>query len=209
MFGKFLPRTESFFDDFDKHSVLVVRCSQELLEMIMSGGSNLNAFAERITIIEKQADGIARHCIETLHKTFITPFERDDIFRLITRMDDIIDIIEDISVRIVLFKLVNMTPEAKELSNIIASSAQLVAKSVQGLRKLENIPELVNTLQRIRECEHQADQLLRRAISELFDNGTDPITIIKWKEIYEMLEEATDSCQVVANIAEGVIIEHS
>lgn len=208
MFGKFLPRSREFFDHFDNHASLAVLCCSELQKMF-SANDNFQQYANRIQELEKQADAITQACTEELHQTFITPFEREDIHQLITKMDDVIDVVEDVAAKIMIYKLSNIPETAKKLAEVLGSSVIYVQNLIQRLRTLKDINAMKGMLVKIHEREHEADDLLRNAIGKLFDDEKNPLYIIKWKEIYELLEEGTDYCQDVANIVEGVIIERS
>jgi uncharacterized protein Yka (UPF0111/DUF47 family) len=185
MFGRLLPRETSFFDFFERHAALTVEGTKEFLSMV-STGANVEGKAKRIKEIEHETDVITHHCVEALHKTFITPIERDDIHRLITKMDDVMDFVEAAAERISLYEISQMTQEVKDLADVLVRAAE----EVFGL-------------------ENDADAILRKAVARLFKEERDPITIIKWKEIYEFLEVATDRCEDVANIIEGVVLEHA
>ncbi|MFI5342717.1 MAG: DUF47 domain-containing protein [Chlamydiales bacterium] len=206
MFGKFLPRTATFFDDFDRHASLVSLSAQQLLEMI-STGENFAEHAGRMEGFEKEADLVLHHCIQSLHKTFITPFERDDIYKLISQLNDIVDYIEEVAARIVLYRLTSMPELFKEMASLLASASQDVHLLVQALRKLDQIDEMRQQLARIRAYENESDIILRRALAELFVEEKDPVNLIKWKELYEFMESAVDYCEDVANTVEGIIIE--
>lgn len=206
MFGKFLPKETSFFDYFNKHSDIIAKASQEFL--IMVNEDNFADRAKKITAMEKEADVIIHHCVEALHKTFITPFERNDIYQLISNMDDIIDYIEDAAVRIVLYQITQITPAIKELAKLLDLAVQEVQQLVLKLEKMEK-SVFTEGFIRIHTIENQADQVLRDALKELFEKEKDPVTILKLKEIYEILEDGVDRCELVSNIVEGVIIEHS
>ncbi|MSP62572.1 MAG: DUF47 domain-containing protein [Myxococcales bacterium] len=208
MFGKLLPRETSFFDFFDQHAAITVEGTKEFLSMATTG-ANVVAKARRIKEIEHEADTITHHCIEALRKTFITPLERDDIYRLITRMDDIMDFVEAAAERIALYKLKEMTPEVKDLADVLVRATEEVEKAVRGLRELKNTDQVRKTCRDINRLENEADSILRNAVARLFDEEQDTKLIIKWKEIYESLESATDRCEDVANIIEGVILERA
>lgn len=206
MFAFLLPKRTSFFDAFDKQAAIIAQSSQELLAMI-STGIDIEKRAKRIAFLEKEADLVAHQTIQTLHKSFITPFEREDIYKLISQLDDIIDTIEEIAARIALYKIDTMTQEAKNLAILVSTAAQEVQKAVQNLKNLKDIDAVRQMFVHIHDCEHEADSILRNTLAKLFEEEKDPISLIKWKEIYEFLEAVTDRCQNVASTIEGIIIE--
>ena len=208
MFGRFMPKETSFFDFFEEHAALTVEGSREFLSLV-STGANIETKARRIHDIEHETDVITHRCVETLHKTFITPIDRDNIHRLITRMDDIMDYVEAAAERLALYELSVMTPEVRDLADVLVRAAQQVEVALKGLRNLKNPQAVLKVCIDINRLENESDQILRRAVARLFKEEKDPILIIKWKEIYENLENAADRCEDVANIIEGVILEHS
>ena len=174
MFGRFLPRETSFFDFFEQHAALTIEGTKEFLSLVTTG-ANIPAKCRRISDIEHETDTITHRCVEALHKTFITPIDRDSIHRLITRMDDVMDYVE---------------------------------AAVRGLRDLKDTHATLKLCIDINRLENEADAILRRSVARLFKEDNNVIHIIKWKEIYENLEAASDRCEDVANIIEGVILEH-
>jgi predicted phosphate transport protein (TIGR00153 family) len=208
MFQRFLPRETSFFDFFEKHAELTVQGAQEFLQLVSEGG-NISARASRIKEIEHETDVITHQCVDALHRTFITPIERDDIHRLISRMDDIMDYIEAASERMSLYEIKEMQPETKAIASVLVRATQQVREAVKGLRNLKNVENVIKTCIDVNRLENEGDVLLRNAVARLFREETNAITIVKWKEIFENLESATDRCEDVANIIEGVILEHA
>ena len=208
MFGRFLPRERSFFDFFDQHAALTLEGTREFLSLV-STGANIVAKAKRIKEIEHETDVITHRCVEALHRTFITPIERDDIHRLITRMDDVADFVEAAAERMVLYEIKDCTIEVRDLADVLVRSMEEVQKAVRGLRDLKHSKEIVKACIDVNRLENEADTILRNAVARLFKEEKDPITIIKWKEVYENLEMATDRCEDVANIIEGVVLENS
>jgi predicted phosphate transport protein (TIGR00153 family) len=206
MFGRLLPRDTSFFDFFERHIALTVEGAREFHALV--DGGNVPAKAKRIKEIEHETDVITHQCVEALHKTFITPIERDDIHRLITKMDDIMDFVEAASERLSLYEIVEIRAEAKELAAVIVKSAQELAVALKGLRDLKHSQVVLDKCVDINRLENEADTILRSALARLFREEKDPITIIKWKEIFDLLETATDKCEDVANIIEGVVLEN-
>ena len=208
MFGRFLPRETSFFDFFEQHAQLTVAGAKEFLALVTTG-TNVPTRCRRIYDIEHETDTITHRCIEALHKTFNTPIDRDSIHRLITRMDDIMDFVEAAAERMALYELVSGPPELSALADVLMRSAEEVQRAVRGLRDMKNAELVIHSCIEINRMEHEADGILRGAVAKLFKEEKDPITVIKWKEIYENLENATDRCEDVANIIEGVILEHA
>jgi predicted phosphate transport protein (TIGR00153 family) len=207
MFGKLLPRETSFFDLFERHARLTIEGAKEF--QALAGGAPVTTTVRRIKEIEHETDVITHQCVEALHKTFITPIDRNDIHRLISRMDDIMDFLEAASERIGLYEIDKMTPEVKELSAIIVRATEALEGALRGLRDMGDPQAVFTKCIEINRLENEADAIMRVAVARLFKEEKDPIMIIKWKEIYEALEEATDRCEDVANIIEGVILEHA
>jgi len=207
MFGRLLPRETSFFDFFEKHAATTVQGAEEFLSLA-STGANVVAKAKRIKEIEHECDTITHHCVEALHKTFITPIERDDIYRLIGKMDDIMDYVEAAAERIALYKLSQMTTDVKDLADVLVRATKELEAAIKLLRDMSNAEAISRKCIDINRLENEADVVLRSALAKLFRTEKDPIAVIKWKEIYELLEAATDRCEDVANIIEGVALEH-
>ena len=207
MFGRFLPKETSFFDFFEQHAALAVEGSKEFLSLA-STGANVAAKAKRIKEIEHETDVVTHRCVEALHRTFITPIERDDIYRLISRMDDIVDFIEAASERIALYDMKEMTPEVRDLADVLVRAVQQIVVAVKGLRNMKHAEPVLQACVDVNRLENEGDTILRNALARLFKEEKDPFTVIKWKEIYETLETATDRCEDVANIIEGVVLEH-
>ena len=210
MFGRFLPRETVFFDLFDKHAALSVLAACEFLTLVSSElDTSAITHYNRIKELEHNADIITHQCVEALHKTFITPIDRDEIHRLIARMDDIIDYIEAAADRMCLYKMKVATPEIKELANILLRAMQETERAIKGLRNLSNAKAIRQSCVIINNLENSADTVLRNAIVRLFEDEPETRTVIKWKEIYEDLENAIDRCEDVSNIIEGVILEYN
>jgi uncharacterized protein Yka (UPF0111/DUF47 family) len=207
MFGRFLPRETSFYEFFEQHAALTVEGAEEFLQLVTTA-SNIDVRVKRIKENEHETDTITHRCVEALHKTFITPIERDDIHRLITRMDDIMDFIDAAADRIGLYEIKAMTIDVVDMATVLVQSAKEVETACKGLRNLKNPRALLHSCVVINRLENEADAILRRAVARLFREERDPIHIIKWKEIYELMETATDRCEDVANVIEGVVLEN-
>jgi uncharacterized protein len=207
MFGRFLPRETSFFDFFEQHAALTIEGTKEFLSLVTTG-ANIPTKCRRISDIEHETDTITHRCVEALHRTFITPIDRDSIHRLITRMDDVMDFVEAAAERIDLYEVTVMTPEVRDMADVLHRAAVQVEAAMRGLRSMKEPQEMLKLCIDINRLENEADAILRRSVARLFKEEKDPIVVIKWKEIYENLENATDRCEDVANIIEGVILEH-
>jgi uncharacterized protein len=205
---RFLPKDESFFDQFEKHGRRTVDGCRALVELVTQPGDML-ARAKVISEIEHDCDKITHAVVAQLHTTFITPLDRNDIHRLITKMDDIMDYVEAAAERLALYELFTPTPEVGSMANSLLTSAEGVLEAVTALRDLKNPEAILAKCVEINRLENVTDGLLRTALARLFREEKDPIVIIKWKEIYELFETATDRCEDVANIIEGVVLENS
>jgi hypothetical protein len=208
MFGRLLPRETSFFDFFEQHAALTVDGIKEFASLVATG-ANIAAKAKRVKEIEHETDVITHHCVEALHKTFITPMDRNDIHRLVSRMDDIMDFVEAAAERIVLYEIKQILPELRDMSDVLQRAAEQLHMALKGLRHKKDLPSVLKICIDINRLENEGDAILRNALARLFREEEDAITVIKWKEIYEDIEAATDRCEDVANIIEGMILENA
>ncbi len=203
-----LPREEDFFTLFERHAALTVEGANEMRRLV-AGGQNIRALAARIKEIEHETDVITHTCVERLHKTFITPLDRDDIHRLITRMDDVMDYIESAAAAVMLYELAETTAPARALADVLVRATEAVAVAVAGLKNLKRADGVLKACIEVNRLENEGYEILRNALAELFRGATDPLLVLKWKEVYEALENATDRCEDVANVIEGVVLEHA
>lgn len=201
-----LPHEGDFYSYFEKHISITIKAAQELLSLV-SGNKDIPSAAQHILEFEHQADFVTHTCVEELHKTFITPFQREDIHRLISKMDDIIDYIKDTANCIKMYKVEDIKEDAKQLAEILLSSTKLIETALLKLRKLNDINEVKDYFIDIHQLENCGDAIYLSAVGRLFDEEENTRMIIKWKEIYENLENAIDCCEDVANVIEGVILE--
>jgi predicted phosphate transport protein (TIGR00153 family) len=205
---RFLPREEKFFDYFDSASEKMIRGIRFFKEM-MRDLSSAEEKAKQIKDVEHEADHITHQTVSALHKTFITPIDRESIYALITKMDDVLDLIDSTCERVLLYKIKTSTPESIALITILERAIEQVAKGVSGLRDLKNSDSILNICIEINRFENEGDKTFRNALSALFSSSFDPIEIIKWKDIYETLEDAIDRCEDVANVLEGIVVENA
>ena len=205
---RLLPKDTSFFDFFEQHAELTVRGAHELLAL-GKGELTASEAAKRIKAIEHEADDVTHRCVAALHKTFITPLDRDDIHQLITRMDDILDLLEDAAQTMSLYDIKAITPEAKRLAELCLGCTEKVKAAVGLLHNMDNSRDILTICAEIDRLESDADHVMRAAMSKLFRDEPDVRNLIKLKAIYEILETVTDRCEDVANIIEGIIVENA
>ncbi|HET6332284.1 MAG TPA: DUF47 family protein [Polyangiales bacterium] len=205
---RLLPRDESFFDEFEKQGRKTVEGCMAFVDMV-ENPADIQAQAKAISDIEHECDRITHAVVAKLHTTFITPIDRNDIHRLISKMDDVMDFVEAAAERLALYDIRVMTKEVADLARVLLSSSERVAEAVSGFRDLKHPQKILDKCIEINRLENEADALLRGSLARLFREEQNPITIMKWKEIYELLETATDRCEDVANIIEGVVLENS
>ena len=210
LLSRLLPSSNAaeFFDLFEQHAARS-REAAALLGRVLHDGVDPEEQAARVKAVEHQGDEITHTVIERLHQTFITPIDRGDIHELISRMDDVLDLIEASAERIALYDIRTMEPEARELGDVLEKSVEEMEAAVRTLRDLKDRPRLLAHCTEINRLENVGDQLLRRAVARLFRESRDPIHVIKWKEIYDYLENAIDRCEDVANVIEGVALEYT
>jgi predicted phosphate transport protein (TIGR00153 family) len=212
MFSRLMPREAKFFDLFNAHADLVVKGGRQLVVLVHDLGKGPEVLAQHVQAIdeiESAADKITHETIALLHTSFNTPLDRDEIHQLIMRMDDILDLIQDFAEAMHLYDIRQLTPEARQLSDIVASSCERVKSAVILLNKMDNAPAMLKLCREIDQLESDADRAMRTGITKLFRDDVDVRLLIKMKGIYELLESVTDRCEDVANIIEGIILENS
>ena len=208
MFSRFMPREGKFFDLFNEHATLILEGSRELAAL-MASGDDLERRARNVESIEKRGDKITRTTIELLHKTFITPIDRDDIHQLISEMDNILDLIEDSAQLMFLYDVRVLPPDAKKLADICVECCVKVKSAVTLLSSMDNADAIMAICQDIDRLESEADHVMRAAMGRLFRDEPDVRELIKLRTVYEHLETVTDHCEDVANIIQGIVIENA
>lgn len=208
MFGRLMPKEGRFFDLFNDHAALVVEGAHEL-NLFMSDMGNREAHAQNVSSIEKKADKITHETILLLHQTFVTPLDRDDIHKLISNMDDILDLMEDVAECVVLYDVREVTDAARKLADICVTCAEKVKQAVGLLSNLDNSQVILKLCREIDQLESEADRVMRSAMSKLFRDEPDTRQLIKLKAIYELLEGVTDCCEDTANVIEGIVLENA
>ena len=208
MFGRLMPTEGKFFELFNQHADLCVKGAKEMVGL-MTNFDDLEHRVHAIESIEKEADKITYSCIDMLHKTFITPIDRDDIHQLITRMDDILDLMEDAAQTVSLYDIKGVTAEAKRLAELSLGCAEKMQAAVKLLHSMDNAREILALCEEIDRLESDSDHVMRAAMSKLFRYEPDVRNLIKMKAIYELLETVTDRCEDVANIIQGIVVENA
>ena len=204
----FMPREEKFFGLFEESAHNMVKAAQGLKKMTDSW-EDIEERVSEITELEHQGDTITHQIMEQLHRTFITPFDREDIALLAHSLDDVVDFIHAAADAMFLYKVNSPGQKAKELADIIVQAATEVEKAMPRLRHRAELKQVLPYCVEINRLENIADRVYRSAIAELFDDSTDVAQIIKWREIYEHMETATDRCEDVADVLEGVALKHA
>jgi hypothetical protein len=208
MFGRLMPHEGRFFDHFKELAELIVQGSREL-EALMTTFDDVERRRFNIETIEKKGDKVTHATVELLHRTFITPLDRNDIHQLITNMDDILDLIEDSAQSISMYDLRSVTPDAARLAEICVGCAEKVKAAVELLPNMQNAPKILEVCGEIDRLESEADHVMRTAMAKLFRDEPDVRQLIKLRTVYELLEEMTDRCEDVANIIEGIVVENA
>ena len=204
----FIPREEKFFDLFIDSARNMVKAARGLKDML-DDWNNIGVKVAEITELEHEGDSITHQIAALLHRTFVTPFDREDIALLSHTMDDITDFIHAAADAILIYKIDHPTQRAKELAETIVQAALEVEKAVALLRRRSELKKIMVHCVELNRLENRADKIYRSALGELFDDGKDTAYIIKWREIYEHMESATDRCEDVANVLEGVALKHA
>jgi len=204
----FIPREEKFFDLFEESARNAVKVSQTLKEML-DVWEVVEARVAEITELEHKGDMITHQIMAQLHRTFVTPFDREDIALLAHSLDDVTDFIHHAADAILIYKIDQPSQRAKELANIIVQQVAEMERAIAGLRHRAKLKQILKLCVEINRLENMADRVFRSAMAELFDDTVDITQVIKWREIYEHMESATDRCEDVANVLEGVALKYA
>ena len=205
-FFNILPREDEYFSLFSQMTGKIQEAAGVLVEMMQDKSENFEAYTKRIKVVEHGCDEITHNLTTKLNKSFITPFDREDIFTLSVALDDVMDYIDAGARAIMMYDIREINDYARHFAKVIQSLAMELHSAVSMLAKPNGINEHIVEIHRL---ENEADDVYYRAIGDLFHNATDPATLIKMKELYEILENATDRCESVANIIESIILKHS
>jgi predicted phosphate transport protein (TIGR00153 family) len=200
------PRDREFFDLFEEASGNILRAA-DLLDQMLRGYPDRRAdLARDILICEQEGDRITHDIIRRLNETFVTPIDREDIYELASSLDDVVDYTEEVADYLGLYKIEAPMEQSQRLAHILLDCARQLAECMPRLRGFKDMSHYTVEINRL---ENDGDRVSREAMASLFDNGIDPMVVIRWKDIYERLENAIDSTERVANILEGIVIKNS
>lgn len=202
---RFLPKEEKFFELFGEQAGVLHEAAGALRKMMEGADGDVRDWADEIRKLEHRGDTMTHDIITRLNQTFITPLDREDIHALSSTLDDVLDLIEDVAIRMVMFKIREPRPPAVELARIIQQAAAELLAAVPHIH--EKREKILDHCQEITRLEHEADTVARGAIAQLFEEERDPITLIKWKELYEMMEATLDRAEDVGDVLETIILK--
>lgn len=200
---RLIPREEKFYDLFRDQAGLIHEAAL-ILVALFENFKEVEKHVTEIKFIEHKGDQLTHALMTKLNKTFITPIDREDIHALCSALDDVLDLIDGASARLITYKITAVTPGALQLSKVIQHGSEIIVRAVAQLDKPQNILEYCDQLTQL---EKDADRIKGECIARLFENNSSPIDIIKWKEIYEVLEATTDKCEDVADVLESVVLK--
>lgn len=201
---RLLPRDEKFFELFEQQAGHIVSASRVLEELTLDYPS-APAKVQQIRDLEHAGDALTHEMVRRLNTTFVTPIDREDIYALANRLDDVLDLIDAVADRLALYKIKVPTDGCIAMAKIIVKTAEATDRAVHCLRTLS--PLYHKHAIEVNRLENEADRLLRDELAALFEGNTDPIEIIKWKELYETMESVTDRCEDVVNVIEGITLK--
>jgi len=201
---RLVPRDEKFFDLFEQQAVHIVSAARTLAELTQDFGTAEDR-ARHIKDLEHAGDTLTHEVVRRLNTTFVTPIDREDVYALACRLDDVLDLIDAVAGRLVLYRIGKPTDGCLALAGIIVKAAEETDRAVRCLRTLS--PFYHKHAVEVNRLENEADRLLREELAALFEQETNPIAVIKWKELYETMEAVTDRCEDVVNVIEGIVLK--
>lgn len=202
-----IPREERFFDLLDEHAVRILE-GVKLFQSMLLDWSLDHISITRLKNLEHEADMTTHEIINMLNRTFVTPIDREDIHLLAKQLDDVLDITFKVAVRLQLFRVRKITAELISLTEVLKEAAEVVVKAIESIRHLDRPQRVLDYCIDINRLENQGDLLSEQAILNLFQNPTEPLEVIKWKELYDSIEDGIDKCEDIANTLEGVVVKY-
>ena len=201
----FAPKERVFFDLFEEAGANIVRAT-ELLERMLARWPDHGELSRDIVVCEQEGDRITHDIIQRLNSTFVTPIDREDIYALASSLDDIVDFVEEVADFMALYRIEAPMEQAQHMTRILHEAARQLSQAIPRLRSFKDIHHFTIEVNRL---ENEGDRISREAMAALFEGGIDPMVVIRWKDIYERLENAIDATETVANILEGIVIKNS
>jgi predicted phosphate transport protein (TIGR00153 family) len=201
----FAPRDREFFDLFEEASANILR-GADLLDRMLRNYPETKELAREILLCEQEGDRITHDIVNRLNQTFVTPIDREDILELASTLDDIIDLTEEVADYLGLYKVEAPMEQAQRLAHILMQACRQIAEAMPRMRDFKDISHYTVEIHRL---ENEGDRVTREAIASLFDNGIDPMVVIRWKDLFERLEDAVDATERVANTLSGIVIKNS
>lgn len=202
---RLIPRDEAFFDMFEQLAERISK-SAKLLRQVFAEPGRSESLAAEIKTLEHEADELTREIISRIDQTFVTPIDREDIHLLTTNLDDVIDLLDGTARRTQMYKLAEPRDAAIRMCDVLVNAAEHLYKGVRLVRKAKLVAEHARS---VKLLEEEGDAIYRQAIEELFSGTPDPLDVIKWKDVYDKLEDAVDRCEDVANVLESIALKHS
>jgi predicted phosphate transport protein (TIGR00153 family) len=201
----FAPKEREFFDLFEEAGANIVRAT-ELLERMLARWPDHGELSRDIVVCEQEGDRITHDIIQRLNSTFVTPIDREDIYALASSLDDIVDFVEEVADFMALYRIEAPMEQAQHMTRILHESARQISQAIPRLRSFKDIHHFTIEVNRL---ENEGDRVVREALASLFERGIDPMMVIRWKDIFERLEDAIDSTEKTANILEGIVIKNT
>ena len=201
----FAPKEREFFDLFEEAGANIVRAA-ELLERMLDRWPDHGELARDVVVCEQEGDRITHDIIQRLNQTFVTPIDREDIYALASALDDIVDFIEEVADFLGLYRIEAPMEQAQRMARVLHEAARQIAGAIPRLRSFRDIHHYTVEVNRL---ENDGDRIMREALASLFERGIDPMMVIRWKDIFERLEDAIDATETTANILEGIVIKNT
>lgn len=201
----FAPRDREFFDLFEEAARNILNAA-DLLDRMLRNYPDTKELARDILLCEQEGDRITHDLINRLNQTFVTPIDREDILELASALDDIVDLTEEVADYLGLYKVEAPMEQAQRLAHILMQAARQISEAMPRMRDFKDISHYTVEIHRL---ENEGDRVVREAIASLFDTGIDPMVVIRWKDLFERLEEAIDATEKVANTLQGIVIKNS
>src|SRR4051795_7766601 len=201
----FAPKEREFFDLFEEAGANIQRAA-ELLERMLDKWPDHGELSRDVVVCEQEGDRITHDIIQRLNSTFVTPIDREDIYALASSLDDIVDFVEEVADFMALYRIEAPMEQAQHMTRILHESARQISQAIPRLRSFKDIHHFTIEVNRL---ENEGDRVVREALASLFERGIDPMMVIRWKDIFERLEDAIDSTEKTANILEGIVIKNT